>query len=72
LTSYLSSTDDLLRGLAAWAACALVDPRNHPPLTKLFADQAMITIYMNQRLCMMRIGDLIRSCVAGMDGSATT
>jgi hypothetical protein len=70
LTTYLASPDDQLRGLAAWAACALVDPQNHPPITKLLADQAMITIYMNQRLSKMRIGDLIRSCVAGMDGSA--
>jgi hypothetical protein len=59
LICYMRSPDVQLRGLAAWAASALVDPTAHSELKRMLEDNSVITIYLGQRLIEIRIADLI-------------
>ncbi len=58
LIPFLEASDPVLRGLAAWTASALRDPRLEPYLLRLADDTTPVTLFYNGQLKEMGIQDL--------------
>jgi hypothetical protein len=61
LVPFLTSSNPLLRGLAAWTASAIPGNATKPLLIRLSSDIQVIPLFMNGRLCEVTIGSLAQS-----------
>jgi hypothetical protein len=58
LVPFFRNSDPLIRGLAAWTAASLKDPRLMPSLSALAKDPAAFTLFLEARPIPIRIRDL--------------
>jgi hypothetical protein len=61
LVPFLTASDPVLRGLAAWAAGALPHPATKSLLIAMVGDNETISFYMGGKLCERTIGSLAQS-----------
>ena len=61
LVPFLTSSNPLLRGLAAWTASALPGNATKPLLIRLSSDIQVISLFIYGRLCEVTIGSLAQS-----------
>ena len=61
LVPFLTSSNPVLRGLAAWTASALPCNATKPLLIRLSSDNQVISLFMNGKLCEVTIGSLAQS-----------
>jgi len=64
LRPFLNASNALLRGLAVWAAAAVIDSALKDLIRTLCSDPAMITVYFDRRLMQVTIADLAQAAMA--------
>ncbi|MBU0988503.1 MAG: HEAT repeat domain-containing protein [Proteobacteria bacterium] len=69
LPAYMASPDPALRGLAAWAAGAIGDPRTKPRLKRLLGDTATVRIFIGNRPVEFSIDRLAQDALANPNSS---
>ncbi|HOO91323.1 MAG TPA: HEAT repeat domain-containing protein [Syntrophales bacterium] len=68
LNPYMESEDPILRGLAAWAAGPIAREGTVPHLKKLTSDQAILTLYHDDRFIEYSVGTLAQEALATVEG----
>ena len=63
LPPYLDAADPILRGLAVWTAGAYPLGRNRKRLEQLTTDQSTLSLYRNNKLETVSVGDLAADCL---------
>ncbi len=70
LPDFLSATDAILRGLAAWIAGSIAVPALRDPLETLVDDDASFAFYLNGQLSDVSVGQMAGEALSTIDAGA--